>query len=246
MQKKFIQKIAISFLLCTLSISAFAANRAQVFTSYFANTVTKDPDRRGFAYELVTALFETAGLEADIEPLPWARAQHMAKTTPQALIFPLSWTPTRDPHYDWQLQLFQNHTHFITYNHPKMSAELARERLIGVQLKSSWDNWLSEQGYENVYRVRGDGEELIRLLRADRIDAWFVDQIIGYGVIRKLNDPNFTYSDPVQTFRTYLGTNKAVPYPHMDKLVAALEELRKNGRYDAIFSKYGIRSNSKR
>ncbi|NVK20186.1 MAG: transporter substrate-binding domain-containing protein [Methylocystaceae bacterium] len=238
----------IAYILCLLVFvsintkTAQASDVAMVYTSYFARTVEDNPDRPGFAYELVTSLFKQAGLKAKIEPLPWARSQYMAQNTPEALIFPLSWTPTRDSKYSWSLLLFKNHTHFITYKHPKMDAEIARKRSIGVQLKSSWDNWLTEQGYENIYRVPGDGSSLIKLLRNDRIDAWFTDQIIGNGVTVPLKDPGFTYSDPIQTFNTYLATNKQQPYPHMDKLVKAYKEIRASGRLNEIFTKYDIRN----
>lgn len=223
-----------------ITTPAHAEHVATAYTSYFSRTVEDNPERPGFAYELVSELFKIANLKVQIEPLPWARSQFMVQNTPEALIFPLSWTPTRDKHYKWSLLLFKNHTHFITYKQPKMDAETARKRSIGVQMKSSWDNWLTEQGYTNVYRVPGDGKSLIKLLRNDRIDAWFTDQIIGNGVTVPLNDPGFTYSDPIQTFKTYLATNKDKPYPHMDKLIKAFKQLRQSGRLDEIYKKYDI------
>jgi polar amino acid transport system substrate-binding protein len=227
-------------IICAFFKSAQATDVATIYTSYFPNIVIDNPQKPGLAYEIVTELFKLTGEEFEVVPLPWARAQYMAKHTPKSLIFPLSWTPTRDKNYTWGVNIFNNKTYFITFDKSKLTAQSAREKRIGVQLKSSWDNWLSEQGYENVYRIPEVGSELVKLLRNNRIDAWYTDQIIANSVLKNLNDPNITYSDPIQTFKTYLATHKETPYPHMDKLTAAMEELRQSGKLDQIFEKYGI------
>jgi len=216
---------------------------ATVYTSYFAQVVIDDPHRPGLAYELVSALFNQAGLPFNIIHLPWARAQFKAKHTPRSLIFPFSRTKTREPHYVWEINIFNNQTHFITFNNTKLTPDSARNKRIGVQLKSSWDNWLTEEGYQNVYRVPEDGSELVKLLRNDRIDAWYTDKIIGDGALRGLSDPGITYSEPVQIFYTFLATQKSLPYPHMDKLKTAMEELRQSGELQKLFDKYGISPN---
>jgi len=229
-----------SAIACAFIKNAPAAEIATIYTSYFPRVVIDDPQKPGIAYEIVTELFKHTGDEYKIIPLPWARAQYMAKHTPQSLIFPLSWTPTRDKHYNWRVNIFNNQTYFITFNKTKLTAQAARKKRIGVQLKSSWDNWLTEQGHEKVYRVPDEGSSLIKLLRNNRIDAWYTDQIIADSILKKLKNPNITYSDPIQTFKTYLATNQAAPYPNMDKLEAAMEKLHQSGRLNQIFEKYNI------
>lgn len=230
-------------IVCAFIKNAPASEVATLYTSYFPRVVVDDPQRPGIAYEIVTEIFKLTGQEFKIIPLPWARAQYMAKNTPQSLIFPLSWTPTRDKSYNWSVNIFNNKTHFITFNKMKLTAKTARGKNIGVQLKSSWDNWLTEEGYQKVYRVPGEGSGLIKLLRNNRIDAWYTDRIIAGSVLNKLKDPNITYSDPIQTFKTYLATNQADPYPHMDKLKSAMETLHQSGKLDQIFKKYDVLPN---
>ena len=170
------RKILAPVVVATLStfltmVQASASEIATIYTSHFSHVVTDDPEKRGIAYDIVDEVFKTAGLKYELNILPWARAQHMAKQTPEALIFPLSWTKTRSENYVWKVNIFNNQTHFISFNNENLSVEEARKRLIGVQLKSSWDNWLTEQGFENVYRVPGDGSELLKQLNQNRIDA---------------------------------------------------------------------------
>jgi len=231
------------FLFYTSVKTASASETAVIYTTPISLVMTDDPDRPGIGYEIVTALFEQTGKPYKIVSLPWARAQYMAANTPEALIFPLSWTPTRDQKYTWGVNIFNNETHFITFNGTKLSAEVAREKHIGVHLKSSWDNWLTEQGYERVYRVPGEGSELIKLLRNNRVDAWYTDTIIAAGVLAGLQDEGITYSDPIQIFKTYLASHADTPYPYLANLQTAMKELRASGKIAQIFKKYGVPPN---
>lgn len=240
MHKIFIRFICAAILATAPIQRADADHIATIYTSYMQPVVLDDPERPGLAYEIVTELFKIAGKEYEIIPLPWARAQHMVQNTPESLIFPFSRTPTRENFYEWRVNIFNNQTHFITFNHTKLTAETARKARIGVHYKSSWDNWLTEQGYEDVYRVNEAGEELIKLLQNDRLDAWYTDRMISDSVLKNYDDIGITYSEPIQIFRTFLATSKAAPYPHMDELEAAMEQLRISGKLDQIFDKYEV------
>ena len=242
--RKILAPVIAAILATSFSVKQSTASEvATIYTSYFSHVVTEEPEKRGIAYDIVDEVFKTAGLKYKLNILPWARAQHMAKQTPEALIFPLSWTKTRAEHYVWQVNIFNNQTHFISFNNENLSVEEAKNKLIGVQLKSSWDNWLTEQGFEKVYRVPGDGSELLKQLNQNRIDAWYTDTIIAGSVLGGLDNPKITYSDPVQIFKTFLATNSKAPYPHLDKLAKALEKLKTSGRLDEIFKKYDIPPN---
>ena len=237
------QFFCILWLFCVSVNQAVASESATIYTTPISLVMTDDPERPGIGYEIVKALFDRIGKPFEIISLPWARAQYMAENTPEALIFPLSRTPTRENKFTWGVNIFNNETHFITFNGTKMSAEEARDKHIGVHLKSSWDNWLTEQGYEKVYRVPGEGGELIRLLRNNRIDAWYTDTIIAGGVLAGLEDEGITYSDPIQIFETFLASNAETPYRYLSDLQAAMTELRQSGVIDKIFKKYGVPPN---
>lgn len=234
-------RLVIGLFFITFALAKFTnAETATVYTSYFPGVVADDPENPGVAYEIVTELFKIAGKDFKLVPLPWARAQDMAKRTPGCLIFPLSWTPTRDENYRWSVNILSNRTYFVTFNGVKMTSQNAFGKHIGVQLKSSWDNWLTENGYEKVYRVPGEGGELIKLLENNRIDAWYTDQIIAERVLKNVKNRNITYSDPIQVFRTFLATHKTEPYPHIDLLKKAMVTMRQSGKLDEIYKKYDI------
>ncbi|MFT6558364.1 substrate-binding periplasmic protein [Sneathiella sp.] len=235
--------LCISIFMTLFVRSAIASEPVTIYTSHFPHVVTEDPHQPGIAYEIVQELFKLVQKDFKLIVLPWARAQYMAKQTPHALIFPLSRTTTREQNYVWRVNIFNNQTHFITFNNIKLTVETAREKHIGVQLKSSWDNWLTEHGFERVHRVPGEGRELIKLLRNNRIDAWYTDTIIAGSVLNQQEDQNIAYSEPIQTFKTFLATNSAAPYPHLEELKVAMDQLRSSGKIDEIFKKYNIPPN---
>ena len=240
MFKLIIRSIFIITIASVFSKNAPASEVATIYTSYIPPVVLDDPKRPGLAYEIIVELFSMADKKYKIIPLPWARAQHMAKNTPESLIFPFSRTPTRENFYEWRVNIFNNQTHFITFNDIKLTAETARGKKIGVQLKSSWDNWLTEQGYQNIYRIPQAGAEFVKLLRNNRLDAWYTDLMISSSILKEFDPSEITFSEPIQVFRTYLATNKASPYPHIDKLEAAMEKLKKSDKLDQIFKKYEV------
>ncbi|MDV7340045.1 transporter substrate-binding domain-containing protein [Terasakiella sp. A23] len=240
MIKQLLGMICIFSMICALPNSAQASEKVTVYTSYFPRVVVDNPGKPGFAYEIVSEIMKEAGLKFEIIALPWARAQAMAQTTPQSLIFPLSWTPTRAKSYDWSIKLFDHHTRFVTLNDIKLTPQSAHNMQIGVQLKSSYDNWLDEQGYKHVHRVPGEGRELIKLMQSNRVDAWYTDQIIADTVSSELKDLKFTYSQPVQRFSAYLATSRQAPYPRMGKIRAAMDKLQDAGLLTEIFAKYNL------
>lgn len=224
-----------------LSLS-HAESPVKVYTSVFPPIVTDDAQKPGYAYEIIEQICAIASVEIDIRQVPWERAQKMAQTEPESLIFPLTRTPTREDLYDWSFVLFKTQTHFITLNGEKLTKETAKKFLVGVQRGSSWDNWLSENDYPKVHRSTNEGHALVRMLKAGRINSWYAEKSIAQNILPMNKVYDATFSDPILTFQTYLATNKQVPSPHIPKLQKAFSELVKNGGYKKIMERYHIRT----
>ena len=120
-----------------------------------------------------------------------------------------------------------------------MTKETAKQKLVGVQRKSSWDNWLIENKYTKVKRLESEKDQLSKMLLRGRLDTWFVER----SVAEKNIDPNIiTYSDPIVKFDTYLATNKKNPFPKMKLLKKSFLKLIKSGEYAEIMKKYQVSS----
>jgi ABC-type amino acid transport substrate-binding protein len=215
----------------------------KIYTSYFPPIVSEDEKRPGFAFEIVKRIFEISEIKYEIIHNPWARSQDIVKKTPEALIFPLTRTKTREEFYNWSFKIFKTQTHFVTINGKKLNKESARNKLIGVQRKSSWDNWLVENNYTKVKRLESEENQLSKMLAMKRIDTWFVEKSVAE---RNLKNNSFevTYSDPIMKFETYIATNKTVPYKKINTLKRSFQKLIKSGEYKKILKKYEVLSKS--
>ena len=241
------QIVTIAFLsFLFVSSTAKAIEPVQIYTSTFPPIVTDEPTHPGYAYEIIEAIFSIAGIDMQITQLPWPRAQAVVNTTPETIIFPLTRTPTREQHFDWSFVLFKTQTHFITLDDLKLTKETAKDKTIGVQRGSSWDNWLVENGYEKIQRSTSEGHSLVRMLKAKRIDAWYAEKSVAQNILPINKVFNATFSDPVLSFDTYLATNKKSPSPHMDALNQAFKQLIASGEYDEIMKKYSIKASQVR
>jgi len=244
MQNKITQLHWLSHILITFfalsSISIQAEEKTLIYTSNFSPMVNTDQKKIGYAHEIVKSLFDEAQLPYEVVKVPWARAQVMVKQTPQSLIFPLTYTKTRSENYNWGLKIFNTGTRFVTINGERLTADLAYGRIIGVQMKSSWDNWLTEHKYPEIHRDVREGDIFIKLLKLKRIDTWLAEQhVINYAFAQH-PELKITTSKIIQKFNTFLASNKKQPFQHFDKLKTAMATLKKKGRYKQIFEAYGL------
>ncbi len=219
-----------------------ATEPVKIYTSVFPPIVTDKAHMPGYAYEIVESLFAAINIEADIIHLPWPRAQAIAESTPESLIFPLTRTPTREDKFNWGFVLFKTQTHFITLNNEKLTEETAKTKLVGVQRGSSWDNWLTENRFPNVHRTTNEGHALVRMLKAKRIETWYAEKSVAQNILPMNKVYDATFSEPILSFQTFLATNKNIPSPHMDRLNLAFKEMIKSGEYAEIMKRYSIRA----
>jgi len=234
-------RLMLGTILLLLSVTSVVASEpVKIFTSVFPPIVNEGKENPGYAYEIVEEIFKVAGIDYKISQVPWARAQAIVENTPGSLIFPLTRTPTRETKFHWGFKMFNTQTHFVTLNNNKLTRETAKTKLVSVQLASSWDNWLTENGYTNVVRLSNEGEQHIRMLSAGRTDAWYAEKSVAKDMLKNMDIENATFSDPVLSFDTYLASNKAEPFKEMDKLKAAFDEIVESGRYAEILRKYHL------
>ena len=62
----------------------------------------------GIATAKVRQLLDEADVDYSFRLLPWARTMHFAQTQDNALIFSLTWTPKREPQFDWLAPLAES------------------------------------------------------------------------------------------------------------------------------------------
>lgn len=97
--------IVLAFLCCT--VGAARAEPLLIYTENYPpyNFLDESGQVVGLATENVRQVLDASGLDYEIRLVPWVRAMHFVETNPNALIFSLTRTPSREGKFDWLVPL---------------------------------------------------------------------------------------------------------------------------------------------
>jgi len=206
----------------------------------------KDNEPTGFGIELVTLLFNEAGITVknnSIDIWPWSKAYKITLEKKNTALFMtvrnnkrenlFKWVGPLAPREMWLYKLKQR-TDIQLQN-----LDDAKNYLIAGYKDSADTNYMQELGF-NVKVVSGQ-DRLTRMLVEKEIDlisslelsmvARLKDQGLSYDLVEKatLLDGRFNY---------YLAINKKTDDNIVNKLHTALDKIKKNGAYKEIEDKY--------
>jgi polar amino acid transport system substrate-binding protein len=187
----------------------------------------------------VREMMVRTGTDYSIELLPWKRAYLMAQTNGRTCVYSTSRTPEREALFkwvgptdeaEWQFWGLSDHTF------PLKTIEDARKLRIGTYVGDARDEYLRSRGF-NVDAVSNDSVNPQKLL-LNRIDLWAVGMRTGP------MPRTFGWSErvvPLLVFnrvKVYLACNLAVPDELIERLNAALSDMRRDGTMLRLERKY--------
>lgn len=204
------------------------------------SSMLKDGRVVGFTSDKVRALLARAGIDHDMELLPWKRAYLLAQTRADACVFTVTRIPERESLFKW---VGPTHTSDWTLfgrsgrQYKLTSLEDARKYRIGAYYGDVRGETLTAQGFDvDIVHERLSNP---RKLLIDRIDLWVSSTQVG-GMLIADNDWTGQIV-PVLTFKRtelYLACNPAVPDQLIEKMNAALRALNSEGVSSAIERTY--------
>lgn len=233
------------------------ARRLALFALFFADAVaaqslalvTEDlppfnmpaPDGKGvsgLATDILRAALDQAGIGYSMSVLPWPRAYKQALENEDSCVFSTARTPERESFFKWAGPLFV--TEAVLYGRPDSPriADLseAKGRVIGGYYFDSSTDYLEQKGL-TIDRSTDNGLNLPKLL-AKRIDYWAA----GREVVRYYAKTESARAlIPILKFRdvtNYLACNRATSDQTMQRIQAALEAMKADGRAEAILASY--------
>ena len=136
---------------------------------------------QGIALDKVRPVLIQAGIVADIEVFPWARAFELAKTRKNTIIFSMVRLEEREPHFHWIGLIEQARLRFISLASNKNvtinSIEDAKNWGIGAVRNDFNHEYLLKAGFAETehFILRSHLSELLDLLVLGRIDVLLVD-----------------------------------------------------------------------
>lgn len=194
----------------------------------------------GRATDKIRELMARTGTEYQIDLLPWKRALMMAQTRPHTCVYSTSRTPEREALFKWVGPTDEAEWQFwgrADHRFPLNTLDDARRLRIGTYLGDARDEYLRSHGFK-VDAVSDDAVNPHKLL-LNRIDLWAV------GIRNGAAFPGHPdWSDqvvPLMVFhrvQVYLACNRSVPDELIERLNAALAEMRRDGAVARIDRKY--------
>ncbi|GGB47595.1 hypothetical protein GCM10011316_19670 [Roseibium aquae] len=210
--------------------------------SYIENNEVK-----GVGAETIKALLTEAGLPADLQFMPWARAYHTAQVLKNTVIFPIARTRDREDLFTWigtiapfGASLYRHvDRDDITINR----IEDARDLHVGVYIEDAKHQFLRSKGFENLSPVDQDILN-IRKLTMKRLDLIAIDDAVLTYELNKLGmeDAPFVKAFPIAPLSGYLyvAVHKDTDPALVQRLRTALETIKENGIHKSILADYGL------
>ncbi len=212
--------------------------------------MTRDGRLTGMSTEVVQAVLETVGLQADIQSMPWARAYDIALNDENVLIYSIARTAEREQLFKWVGVIAP--MRWYLYARPDSGLRLAnleqaRHYQIATVAQDAGEQYLLARGFKIGRNLQSNNKYAYNYekLKLGRVDLWISIELNALYLIRRAGE------DPVKAVEPVLslpdlgsggGLNMAFSRQTPDALVErfrqGLERIRRDGRYAAIARKW--------
>jgi len=230
----------------TFTHSANAQEVRVVSTIWAPFVYEEGPEISGIATEIVRATLKRAGLKTDIRLYPWKRAVQMTKDEPNIMIFPLVRNEEREAQFIWAVPMFNVKVSLhklkkrtdIVVN----SLEDAKKYKIGVLREGAMHLMLRSNGFEDGKHLEpvGLNRQNVQKLFVERID---LDADSALVIAHEAKNLGLAVNETEEVFplfenEVYMAFSKQTPRESVERIKAAFDQLKANGRIQAIINKY--------
>jgi polar amino acid transport system substrate-binding protein len=204
----------------------------------------------GMSTEVVEAVLKEVGMEASIQPMPWARAYELALNESNVLIYSIVRTPERESLFQWIGAIAP--TKWYIYSLADRPVKLntladAHGHQIATVNQDVGEQFLVSKGFRIGKELQSSTkyEHNYRKLKVDHVELWISNELNALYLTRQNGeDPDkvLIQSLPLPELSSADGLNMAfsrkTPPQTVEKFRAGLEAIRRNGVYDAIARKW--------
>lgn len=200
---------------------------------------------KGLSTEMVQAVLGEAGLSAEFNFMPWARAYKTAEIRKNTLIFSIARIPEREDSFIWVGEIAPYRTSLYKLreaDHIQISSleEAARHR-VGVSIEDVIYTYLKRVGFEQLELVGSDTGN-IRKLAGKRIDVIAYDEASFGHVVGELGLDIKKFERALRldelSGSLYMALNQQSDADLAERLRDALVRVHEKGIYDEIQSRY--------
>jgi polar amino acid transport system substrate-binding protein len=212
-------------------------------------TIESGRNAPGAFSELLSTMakrFEATPIE--IEYFPWARSQMIVQAEPHAVIFPLDRSLERESKFQWIVQLHCRSIGFVALS--SFTGDLSHgdklvDSKVGVLRASPSLKELEALEMKNVIEGR-DFADLAKMIQRQVIDVIYGSQDISVYELTEagVKPSEIKVGQPSSIRGVWLAGNLAMPSTAVHKWRLAFEQVKRDGTYKKILSKYNITERS--
>jgi len=193
----------------------------------------------GATVEIVSKLFERAGIEYNVRIVPWKRAYLTAEEETNTCIFPVQRSQEREVKFHWVSPIVITQTGFYTrddFDKNLRTLNDVKALKIGSYKGSAAAEYLHGQGYKTALITRDAPN--IQKLQAGRIDVWAADTLTAVNMMKERNVNNVNESLVYFTTLRALACNLKTPIETINKLSKELKKMYSDGSVKGIMDQY--------
>ena len=201
----------------------------------------------------VDAMFREAGLEYTFNIIPWSRAQQLAQSEPNVLLFAMVRIAEREDLYEWIGSIYPAEIYLYALKgmlaDPPTNLEEARQYRIGLDRSSVADVFLSNLGFKNLIHAGNPTRSPI-LLKRGRVDLWPMTPQEASGIIRdhELEDDALIPLIKLDEISsgTYFVVSKSTDPALVERLRGAYTRLVEDGTYAELLGQQNKQGQAER
>jgi polar amino acid transport system substrate-binding protein len=200
------------------------------------SAMLEDKRVTGFAAEKIRVLLDRAGIDYEMELLPWRRAYQMAERQHDTCVFSTTRVPAREHVFKWVGPTHEGDWTLFglaSRDYHLKTLEDARGLRIGAYNGDVRGEYLQQQGY--LVDMVQDKVSNARKLLLGRVDLWATSVRTGSAIVEENGWKGLLV--PVLTFKhteLYLACNAHVPDPLIHKMNETLQAMNREGVSAAI------------
>lgn len=239
----------ILFITCMLIGGTAFGQAIQVVTEeYPPYNYSENSNVLGFCTDVVKEVLKRAKLDFSIHSYPWSKSYQIAQSQPNVLIYSIARNVEREPLFKWVDVIARTEVYFIKL---KSRVDIKIKKFddikkykIGAVRDDFRAQWLSKQGITNQLNLVPSDSHNMRNLFDRKIDIFPVGELVAYNIAHQeghaFNDLEKTMYNKDMSADLYMAFSSQTPDVVVEKSKKALFEIKKDGTYEKIKSKYAI------
>lgn len=202
----------------------------------------------GFCTDVVREVLKRANLDYSIHSYPWSKSYEIAQSQANVLIYSIGRNVEREPLFKWVDVITRTEVYFF-----KMKSRVdikiktfdnIKKYKIGAVRDDFRAQWLMKRGFEDQLQLVPDDRQNMRNLFDRKIDIFPIGELVAYNIAhqegRAFNDLEKAMYIKDMSADLYMAFSNQTPEVVVEKCKKTLFEIKKDGTYDKIKSKYAI------